>query len=205
MAPTDPNPGRRKLEKRLFAAGVAVWLAAGCVGFWFLWNYKMTPGPVESTPTVWPAGSAIQRQAGVPTVAMFAHPLCPCTRASIAELGDLVQRAGPVTVHLVMLRPDGAGPEWNDGVLTAAASIPGLSRVEDRNGVEARRFGAHTSGHVVIYGASGELIFSGGITGSRGHVGDNTSLARALSALAGRPGGAPETCPVYGCCLREPQ
>jgi hypothetical protein len=74
----------------------------------------------------------------------------------------------------------------------------------DRNGVEARRFGAGTSGHVVIYGGDGRLLFSGGITGARGHVGDNVGLERAIASLrADSP-----TCarsPVFGCLLGEPR
>jgi hypothetical protein len=196
---------RRAAKACLLVASVALWTA--CVGAGFLWllDYSMTPGRAGATPTSWPAESRIQRVAGSPTLVMFAHPLCPCSRASVAELADLLRRTGPMTAHVLMLAPDGAGPEWADRTLwDAAAEIKGVTVSADENGAEARRFGAATSGHVVIYSAEGRLVFSGGITAARGHVGDNLGLERAVASL--RADGA--TCgssPVFGCGLREPR
>ena len=56
--------------------------------------------------------------------------------------------------------------------------------LRDDDGAEARRFGAETSGQTLLYDARGALAFSGGITGARGHAGDNAgraSLRRADS------------------------
>jgi hypothetical protein len=187
----------------VFAVSIAVWLGAVGAGFHWLWQYEMTPGPVQSAPPAWPQDSTIERKSGVATVVMFAHPLCPCSRASVAELGELLRRSGAVDAHLLTIRPEGVGPEWSEGLLGASA-ISGLRVTQDRNGVEARRFGAHTSGHVVIYDAGGRLRFSGGITGARGHFGDNASLDRAVGSLSGGVERAASS-PVYGCCLEARQ
>jgi hypothetical protein len=70
----------------------------------------------------------------------------------------------------------------------------------DQDAVEAKRFGAATSGQVMLYTASGDLAFRGGITGLRGHPGDNVGRQRLWAALEGRP---PDRCDslVFGCAL----
>ena len=71
-------------------------------------------------------------------------------------------------------------------------------------GTLPRKLGAETSGHVVLYDEAGNLRFSGGITRSRGHVGESDG-ARALSALLN---GSPATSgnfPVFGCRLFTPE
>jgi hypothetical protein len=187
----------------ILVAAVAVWLGAVAAGFLWLLDYSMTPGVRGPTPAVWPADSAIERASGTPTLVMFAHPLCPCSRASLSELGELLRKAGPMAAHVLMLAPHDAGSDWKDpGLREAAAAIPHVRVAADDDGVEARRFGATTSGHVVIYGRDGRLLFSGGITAARGHLGDNLGLQRALAALGA---GAP-TCvesPVFGCSLKD--
>jgi hypothetical protein len=189
--------------RRSLSAGLLVtWLGTVGTGFALLWNYKMTPGPAEATPVVWPDESSIGRVRGTTTLVMFAHPLCPCSRASLTELEVLLRRAGPVDAHVSVLRPDDVGPEWDGGLLSAARAVPGVQVSQDKNGEEARRFGAHTSGHVVIYAADGRLLFSGGITGARGHIGDNVSLDKAVDAITGTKA-APASCPVFGCCLES--
>jgi hypothetical protein len=192
-----PHPRSKAM---ILAALITLWAGAALGGFWWLLDYEMTPGPRTTAPAEWPEHSAIERVPGTPTVVMFAHPLCPCSRASVQELGELLRRSAGIEAHLLLLRPDEVGPEWDDGLLTAAKSIPGLRVEKDKNGDEARRFGARTSGHVVIYGPDGRLRFSGGITGARGHVGDNASLDRAVGALEARDS-VPASGPVFGCCL----
>ncbi len=69
--------------------------------------------------------------------------------------------------------------------------------------MEAGRFGVKGSGHVLLYQPSGRLVFSGGITPSRGHEGDNPGRAAVISlVLQGRS--PVNRTPVYGCPLLEP-
>ena len=57
-----------------------------------------------------------------------------------------------------------------------------------------------TSGQTILYGADGTLLFSGGITGSRGHAGDNDGRA-GLVALLTRAGRGQTRTKVFGCPL----
>ena len=81
-----------------------------------------------------------------------------------------------------------------------AAAIKGVTVVQDSEGVEAERFHAATSGYTLLYGSDGRLLFSGGITGARGHAGDNAGRS-AIAALLTAEGAPTGTTPVFGCSL----
>jgi hypothetical protein len=72
----------------------------------------------------------------------------------------------------------------------------------DGDGSESRRFGSHTSGDVLIYGADGKLAFCGGITAGRGHRGENLAADAAKLAATGQ-GNNTVKMPVFGCALRN--
>jgi hypothetical protein len=134
---------------------------------------------------------------------MFVHPHCPCTRASVAELNRLLtRRQGPVTVHVLFVLPKGVGDDWAETSLRKSAeALPGVKVELDRDGKEALRFGAESSGYVVLYSPDGRLLFSGGITSSRGHEGDNAGEDLVLAGMKGQPASVQHT-PVFGCSLQ---
>lgn len=104
---------------------------------------------------------------------------------------------------LVLAYAPVADPErWRNAPgCRAAAAIPGVQVRTDAGGIEARRLGASTSGHVVLFDREGKRLFSGGITGGRAMVGDNPGYEAALEALrTGKPATLAEM-PVYGCPL----
>ena len=71
-----------------------VWAAAVSGGFAVLMRYKSTPGEAHRPPAQWPRESRLQRASGQrATLVLFAHPECPCTRASVTELARLVAGA----------------------------------------------------------------------------------------------------------------
>ena len=172
-------------------------------GTFFLWGYENAPG-VKSrpVPSVFPAESGIPKDGARPTLLMFAHPHCPCTRASLAELSRLMARARDrVAAHILFLKPAEVKGDWVQSDLWAsAAAIPGVRVVADESGREAARFGAGTSGLTLLYGADGRLLFSGGITAARGHEGDNAGRNALTSLLTAGEGEGAET-PVFGCQL----
>jgi len=157
-----------------------------------------------SPPARWPAQSAIAPIAGRATIVMLAHPHCPCTRASLAELAVLMNRIGDrANAHVLFVRPPHVGEDWEQTDLwRTAARIPGVTVRTDVDGAEAKRFAAATSGQTVVYDDDGRLVFEGGITGSRGHEGDNAGLLRIISLVnRGRADG--DKSPVYGCPLGD--
>ena len=183
------------------AFGIA-WVLTLAPGFALLWAYKMRPGQADGAPDVWPVGTRIARNRDRATLVLFAHPQCPCTRASLAELARLLARFdGRLSADVVFLRPSDVGAAWDGSDLWRTASaMPGVTAVRDDDGVEAVRFRATTSGAAVLYDARGRLLFSGGLTSARGHEGDSAGLQRISSLL--RTGQADRSdAPVYGCSL----
>jgi hypothetical protein len=105
---------------------------------------------------------------------------------------------------VLFVKPPGFADEWEKTDLwSSAAAIPGVEVVRDEGGFEALRFRAATSGQATLYDRGGRLLFSGGITGARGHAGDNAGRAAIVSLLAADGVGLRET-PVYGCPLFAP-
>jgi hypothetical protein len=185
----------------LTAAG-ASWLLMIGAGVGLLWEYENTPGAAAAAPDHWPAASRIEPDADRATLVMLAHPHCPCTRSSINELARLMTQAqGRVTAYVLFVKPPGFSDGWAQAELWAgAAAIPGVTPVLDDGGVEAGRFHAATSGQTVLYDAAGSLLFSGGITGARGHAGDNAGRAAIVSLLTSDGAEGRDT-PVFGCPL----
>jgi hypothetical protein len=181
---------------------LGLWAVAVSAGGGMLWKYAATAGVSATPPERWPAQSSIARESGRATIIMLAHPRCPCTRASIAELAVLMARVGPqARAHVLFVHPRAAGAGWDKTSLwQSAAAIPGVTVHEDPGGVEAELFRAATSGQLVVYDASGALMFTGGITGARGHEGDNVGLSRVLALLGGRSADRNES-KVFGCAL----
>jgi hypothetical protein len=185
----------------------AAWGIALVAGMGILWRYKSTPGPETRARLVWPEASQLPAERGRPTLVLFAHPECPCTRATILALREILPRfATRVSVCVAALHPEAPPAGWNDeGLQDALDGLAEASLFVDASGREARLFGALTSGHVLLYGTDGGLRFSGGITGARGHAGDNPGLSRLERALEAelRGAAAPEItgAPVFGCSL----
>jgi hypothetical protein len=193
---------RFKKNRLILTAAGALWLLIIGAGTWALWNYESTPGVAAATPGLWPAASRIKPAAGRATLVMSAHPRCPCTRASIGELSRLMTEAqGRVTAYVLFVKPPDFSGEWVHSELWAsAAAIPGVTPVLDDDGAEAGLFHAATSGQTVLYDAAGKLLFSGGITGARGHAGDNAGRTAIVSLLNDGEAETRDT-PVFGCPL----
>jgi hypothetical protein len=136
---------------------------------------------------------------------MFAHPHCPCTRASIGELAVLMTHCqNQIKACVVFFQPKGSSQDWpHTDLWRSAAAIPGVTVRPDEDGIEAKCFQATTSGHVVLYDAQGKLVFSGGITSSRGHAGDNAGRSEIMQWLRYETAAGSET-PVFGCSLLDP-
>ena len=201
---TDPSPDSRsrpRLRLRLISFA-ALWLCGIASGLWVLWAYDNRPGAAANAPAQWPSTSVLIRSATAPTLVFFAHPQCTCTRASLDELAEALARttSHPRT-YVMFLKPSSVEDGWaNTDLWKQAAALPNVRVLRDEDGAEARRFGVETSGQTFLYDDTGRLVFSGGITGSRGHAGEN---AGELALVALLSHGQPERrgTSVFGCPL----
>ena len=181
---------------------ILAWLTAVGIGLVALWDVDSAAGVAGRPPDHWPEESRIARALGKPTLVMLVHPRCACSRASLEELDRILARVGDgVAARVVFVNPRGseddstATPLWRN-----ATAIRGVTAIRDDDGAEARRFQVWTSGETLLYDAEGRLMFAGGITGSRGHAGDNAGQQALLAAILDASPGTRSTS-VYGCAL----
>lgn len=192
--------------RRVRASGAAlliaglIWTTGISFGLSRLWDYSFKVNGPCRAPSHWSPESIIPLDGARATLIMFLHPQCPCSRASVEELARLMRfSAGRLSAHVCVFTPSGFPDDWEQtDIRNEAAAIPGVQLHRDLDAIEARRFRATTSGAVVLYGSKGELLFSGGITNSRGHAGDSVGTAEILAILDGRNVPAHET-PTFGC------
>jgi hypothetical protein len=198
----EPHPSAR--TKWAWSSIALAWVIVVLGGMFTIMRYANTPSAKDVAPSAWPKESRLLRSPQQPTLVMFAHPRCPCTRASIAELSKLVTRvSGRLAAHVLFMRPPGVEERWEEtDIVRRAREIPGVTTAVDADGREAALFRASTSGETILYGADGRLLFHGGITPSRGHEGDNSGLARVVSLINTGAADQSESA-VYGCALLD--
>jgi hypothetical protein len=197
---------RSAVERPAGALLGVLWLLGVSAGLAVLLDYERSSGIAATPPARWPADSHIDRVPGRPTLLLFVHPQCPCSRASIEELDRVMAEAeGRVTAHVLFLKPSGVAEDWVQTTLwRSAGAIRGVSIADDDDGLEARRFGSATSGQAILYDSAGQLLFSGGITATRGHTGDNLGRTTIVVLLTEGSATRRET-PVFGCSLLDPR
>ena len=198
---SDP-PGAKK--RLIF--GAALWVLLVGAGFRSLLAYSLTSGEAAHAPAQWPAETALLSPAGGPTLLVFLHPRCPCSRATSGELALLMaQTPHGGDARVFFLRPAGVEDDWVETDLwRSVSSIPGVTVFRDDEGVEARRFGAATSGETMLYDKGGRLLFHGGITSGRGHSGDNDGRSALTALMNGNLADRTDTA-VFGCPLFAPE
>jgi hypothetical protein len=184
---------------------IILWLSIAVGGVFYLARYENTPAAQDvSYPTVFPPESRIERGRGRPTLIFFAHPKCPCTRASLRELARLMTDAGGrLQAYVVFIKPAGEGEEWTKTDLrTSAEAIPNARVLIDEDERETKIFGAQTSSLTLLYDRDGNLRFSGGITAARGHEGDNAGRRAVFELITEEVDKKVETL-VFGCPLHK--
>ena len=195
----------RSRRQFLWFALIAGWAIAVGVGGLRLFRYESAAGAQANAPAHWPTETRVVRKPGQPTLVLLIHPHCPCTRATIGELSKLMTDCqGKLSATVFVIRLPGVAENWEKTDLwTSAAAIPGVTVLSDEDGREAQRFGALTSGQAELYAADGTLLFSGGITESRGHSVDNAGRSAITELVLHRPPtiAAAAHTPVYGCPL----
>ena len=160
----------------------------------------------------WPTDCDILRSPTAPTLLLFVHPHCSCTRATVTELSRLLSEGLPrkstiarPLVLVVATIPETGAEDWPETAnVLAAAALSDRDLIVDRGGIFADQFGVVTSGTVMLFDTAGHSIFLGGITASRGHVGENSGLATLKNLLNGKATSGDRNLPVFGCRLCLP-
>ncbi len=192
---------------RLLAiSAFGAWLAAIGFGLSRLAVYSSTPGRTATTlAEYWPSDQEpLACDANGYSVVMFVHPKCPCTRASLRELGRLLATFPKLAVEFYVYAPMDMPTEWTRTDLWNSAQklTPQPLRL-DSDGALAKRLSATTSGHVFVVRSDGWIAYSGGLTSARGHEGDNLGRSTVTRILSRPPKDISNhhQLPVFGCEL----
>lgn len=182
------------------------WLGVSAAGAVYLAHYANTPAEAAAAeyPHVFPAESALPRNNDRPALIFFAHPKCPCTRASLNELNRLVTELdGKLQIYFVFTKPAEADETWAETDLRAKAeTIPDARVLVDEDERETKLFNAQTSGLILLYDRAGNLRYNGGITAARGHEGDSAAR-RAIFNIVAHDLEQTAKMDVFGCPLRD--
>src|SRR5262245_56961175 len=105
---------------------IVAWSVCAGLGLAKMLTYELTPAPAAAAPASWPPSAAVDRDPSCPTLVLFLHPHCPCSRATLAELERLIATSnGRFALRIVFVPPEGTSDAWNGTALyRAAEKIP---------------------------------------------------------------------------------
>ncbi len=186
-------------------AAVLLWAVLVGSGFYKLLSYGATPGEAGEAPRFWPKESGLFLEQGMSRLVISLHPHCGCSRASLGELAIIMGKfKNKVSADVLFYSPSNISEDWvKSDLWYSAQSIPGVQTIIDQDGNKAKLFQAKTSGQTLLYDPQGKLIFSGGITSSRGHSGDNVGRDAITALLSGEKPDLQKTF-VFGCQIFRP-
>src|SRR5262245_14064773 len=115
-----------RTSRVVIATSILTWVVVVGLGMLWLLKFERVPGAAGSPGPDWPGGSLIERKTDRPTLLMFVHPRCPCTRASLGELEQILALCpDSVATQIVIFKPHDGGQDWLGGdVPTMARKIP---------------------------------------------------------------------------------
>lgn len=196
--------GSPAMRRTALAASLAVWLGLAGVTHVVLTKYAFTPGPKSQGVSTWPSAAGLRHEPGKHSLVVFIHPRCPCSRATMTELEQIVEHHGPaVALSVVFITHPDRGltiDPRSDPLWLRASALRGATVLVDPDAKLASLFGALTSGHSFLFGPDDRLEFEGGLTSARGHEGRSAGTDAACALLRGE---IPmlRSAPVFGCEL----
>ncbi len=154
------------------------WFFIGLISTGYLYLFITTPGK-QSQIQYWPQKSKIAVSQDKPTLVIFFHPKCVCSKASFDELSLLLKEVhAPLSVKLVFIRYHNKTEDWHKTDLYQRASaVKGSEVLNDMDGLSAKLLGASTSGIAFLINHERKIVFQGGLTPARGNMGRTPASA----------------------------
>lgn len=194
---TEPGEASRP-GRSILPIVVSIWVLLIGSAFTFLLAYHNMPGERSDHSLIWPVNDSIKLDTERANLVVFIHPQCPCSVATLNELTRIQSTCGAhLNTQIVFYSP--LEMQWEDtSRVRQALAIPNVHITNDLTGQLAQRFGALTSGHTLLYSPDGRRIFSGGITPTRGHEGENLGRSSIIRYILNGESACDET-NVFGC------
>lgn len=183
---------------------LVLWIATVLAGFASLTAFAARPAQTAAASKQWPSGTILKRAENKPTLVLFVHPRCGCSRATLSQLEQMLPRIqNKAQIIVDVYYPGNQREEWaHTPFIAAAQGLPGVQFHYDKDGREATLFNARASGETMFFSQDGQRKFQGGLTPLRGHVGDSIGEQAILDLAEGR---TPQVdgSKVFGCQLKE--
>src|SRR5207245_7080753 len=112
---SSANSLAQSSDKPSFPTMIAwsIWLGMTVTATLLMASHISSPGQAGSPPLNWPETTRLPQDKSRPTLIMFVHPRCPCSRASVGELALLMAHCqGRVNVYIVVFRPAISTDDW---------------------------------------------------------------------------------------------
>lgn len=200
---SERPPGRRPSYRRpLCCVLAAAWVGAAALGWSALFRHTYQPAATGEAVSRWPEAATPAPATAEYRIVVFAHPHCPCTRATLHKFDESLTRLPRETFLRFVFATAGLSPAAVAGSSNVASArrLPGVDVRFDHSGAETRRFGATVSGEVFVFDHAGRRVFHGGVTSGRGHEGDSAAQ-QELEGLVRGTARTSYTAPVFGCRL----
>jgi len=177
---------------------LSVWFLTSLAGLATLAMYDYAPGlPAEQQVQE----KSLSKHAGDYRLVCFIHPMCPCSAATLSELTEILERCSKINAEIYFFIPSNGSSHWRDSrVWRDAERLARCTVFADADGAQALKMGAHTSGQVFLFDSANRLVFQGGVTQGRGHVGFNAGTEAILEIAAGKEP-ITDASRVFGCAL----
>ena len=143
---------------------------------WLSW--ESTAGEENTTVVQWPAESAIARSEASRTVLIFIHPYCEHIKMSLNILEQVAANL-PESASWLIVASRPPGSDWKPETT--------LPIYFDEGGVETKRFGVTTPGHLLLFDGEGSVLYSGGVTDFRSGSEENDGVRLLEASLPHGP------------------
>lgn len=191
----------RLASNMIVPALVLLWILGIFGGTVVMMNYDYAAAPEGDHLIRFPKDATFGLAQGKMTLVMFANPDCPCSKASVQELAELLARTSyDLKVQVLFFKPGQFPESWaRTDLFDRASALPHSTVAIDNGGVEAMKFHATTSGETFVFSPDGALKFRGGITRGRGQYGISPGILAVKDVL--ETGRTQVTGKTYGCTL----
>lgn len=185
-----------------------VWFVSVAFGFSTMMIHDTKPSQEAAAPLTMYKEEAQLADDRNFTMVVFLHPRCPCSVATLDCLDRLLARpenAKKMRAVVYLVCPPGTDRDWAAPLYEKCKTLPSARIAFDDCGRTANKYGARSSGQVLLYSPQGELVFSGGLTNARGQFGES-GAELAIQEIISRKstttvGQSFFRHPVFGCAL----
>lgn len=159
------------IHKPLSSTGVIVFLAGVCA-------LAVGKGASLGCVHIW-------RAPRKETLLASSHLECPCSKAAIEGIAQLMASDGNLNPPVVFFTPQNSPECGGSDLCEDVRRIPGERVLSDRDGLAGQCFSARTSGQVLVYNSRGHLLFNGDLPPRRELVGPNRGFDAICAIVHG--------------------